>query len=78
VNTLELGFYNAPEILTVVDMVRSVREFVFAVVDAIISLVAKFHENQHKLLNRVIFIDYHIYLNKRTLYLHNVETYASK
>ena len=38
------GFGDAPEVLDAVDVVRSIREFVFAMMDAIMLLVGKIHE----------------------------------
>ena len=38
------GLGDAPEVLDAVDVVRSVRKFVFAMMDAIMLLVAKIHE----------------------------------
>ena len=39
-----LGLGDAPKVLDAVDVVRSVRKFVFAMMDAIMLLVAKIHE----------------------------------
>jgi len=38
------GLGDAPKVLDAVDVVRSVRKFVFAMMDAIMLLVAKIHE----------------------------------
>ena len=38
------GLGDAPKVLDAVDVVRSVRKFVFAMMDAIMHLVAKIHE----------------------------------
>ena len=40
----QFGLGDAPKVLDAVDVVRSVRKFVFAMMDAIMLLVAKIHE----------------------------------